>query len=127
MGLLQGWDVSAQNAMPHAYKGGSQTELLKAQIMAMPQGGTFAMVAPPNPYRCPPGPYERISMVAHTLKEINPTAKILIADPKENFSKQAFVRGRLERHITPVWSSGSARISAGRMSSVDPQAMTLTH
>ena len=53
---------------------------------AMPQGGTFAMVAPPNPYRCPPGPYERISMVAHMLKNMNPTAKILVADPKENFS-----------------------------------------
>jgi sulfide dehydrogenase [flavocytochrome c] flavoprotein chain len=47
------------------------------------------MVAPPNPYRCPPGPYERISMVAHVLSERNPTAKILIVDPKESFSKQA--------------------------------------
>lgn len=87
-GSVPGWDITAQNAMPHAYKGGSQTELLKAQIMAMPQGGTYVMVAPPNPYRCPPGPYERISMVAHYLKANNPTAKIIIADPKEKFSKQ---------------------------------------
>ena len=87
-GAVPGWDISSQNKMPHAYKAGSQTELLKAQIMAMPQGGTYAMVAPPNPFRCPPGPYERISMVAHLLKDINPTAKILIADPKEKFSKQ---------------------------------------
>ncbi|MEO1542380.1 MAG: FAD/NAD(P)-binding oxidoreductase, partial [Pseudomonadota bacterium] len=56
---VPGWDISSQNAMPHAYKAGSQTELLKAQLMAMPEGGTYAMVAPPNPYRCPPGPYER--------------------------------------------------------------------
>ncbi|MDX1742898.1 MAG: FAD/NAD(P)-binding oxidoreductase, partial [Ruegeria sp.] len=55
-GAIEGWDVLAQNKMPHAYKAGSQTELLKAQIMAMPEGGTFAMVAPPNPFRCPPGP-----------------------------------------------------------------------
>lgn len=88
-GAVPGWDVSAQNKMPHAYKAGSQSELLKAQIEAMPQGGTFAMVAPPNPYRCPPGPYERISMVAHVLKETNPTAKIIIADPKAKFSKMA--------------------------------------
>ncbi len=88
-GSVPGWDVTSQNAMPHAYKAGSQTELLKAQIMAMPQGGLFAMVAPPNPYRCPPGPYERVSMVAHLLKQHNPTAKILIADPKPKFSKQA--------------------------------------
>ena len=72
---VPGWDVSAQNAMPHAYKAGLQTELLKAQLAAMPAGGVFAMVAPPNPYRCPPGPYERISMVAHYLKKNNPTQK----------------------------------------------------
>ncbi|MEO1309222.1 MAG: FAD/NAD(P)-binding oxidoreductase, partial [Pseudomonadota bacterium] len=65
---VPGWDLSAQNAMPHAYKAGSQTELLRAQMMAMPEGGTYLMVAPPNPYRCPPGPYERVSMVAHYLK-----------------------------------------------------------
>ncbi|MFN6978041.1 MAG: FAD-dependent oxidoreductase, partial [Gemmobacter sp.] len=64
-GSVPGWDLSAQDAMPHAYKGGTQVQLLKAQVMAMPAGGLFAMVAPPNPYRCPPGPYERVSMVAH--------------------------------------------------------------
>jgi NADPH-dependent 2,4-dienoyl-CoA reductase/sulfur reductase-like enzyme len=87
-GSVPGWDVSAQDAMPHAYKGGTQAALLKAQIEAMPEGGTFAMVAPPNPFRCPPGPYERVSMVAHLLSQTNPKAKILIADPKESFSKQ---------------------------------------
>jgi sulfide dehydrogenase [flavocytochrome c] flavoprotein chain len=86
---VPGWSLTAQNAMPHAYKGGSQTQLLQAQLAAMPQGGTFAMVAPPNPYRCPPGPYERVSMVAHFLKTNNPSAKILILDPKDKFSKQA--------------------------------------
>ncbi len=86
---VPGWSLAAQDAMPHAYKGGTQVALLKAQIEAMPQGGTFAMVAPPNPFRCPPGPYERISMVAWTLKQSNPTAKILLVDPKESFSKQA--------------------------------------
>ena len=79
-GAVEGWDISSQNAMPHAYKAGSQSELLKAQLMAMPQGGTYAMVAPPNPYRCPPGPYERVSMVAHYLKANNPTAKIIISN-----------------------------------------------
>ena len=44
-GAVEGWDLSAQNAMPHAYKAGSQSELLKAQLQAMPEGGTFAMVA----------------------------------------------------------------------------------
>jgi NADPH-dependent 2,4-dienoyl-CoA reductase/sulfur reductase-like enzyme len=87
-GSVPGWSTAAQHLMPHAYKGGSQTQLLQAQMAAMPQGGTFAMVAPPNPYRCPPGPYERISMVAHHLKTNNPTAKILLLDPKDKYSKQ---------------------------------------
>jgi len=97
-GAVPGWSVSAQNKMPHAYKAGSQTQLLKAQLEAMPQGGTYAMVAPPNPFRCPPGPYERISMVAHYLKNNNPNAKILIADPKPKFSKQGLFEDGWERH-----------------------------
>lgn len=97
-GSVPGWDIGQQNRMPHAYKAGSQTELLKAQVMAMPEGGTFAMVAPPNPFRCPPGPYERVSMVAHLLKQTNPTAKILIVDPKENFSKQALFEEGWQKH-----------------------------
>ncbi|MEM8581821.1 MAG: FCSD flavin-binding domain-containing protein, partial [Pseudomonadota bacterium] len=59
---------------------------------------TYCMVAPPNPYRCPPGPYERVSMVAHTLKNTNPTAKILIVDPKEKFSKQGLFEEGWNNH-----------------------------
>jgi sulfide dehydrogenase [flavocytochrome c] flavoprotein chain len=97
---VPGWSLAAQDAMPHAYKGGTQVALLKAQIEAMPQGGTFAMVAPPNPFRCPPGPYERISMVAWTLKQSNPTAKILLVDPKESFSKQALFEEAWNTHYS---------------------------
>lgn len=97
-GAVPGWDVTVQNKMPHAYKGGAQAELLKAQVEAMPEGGVFAMVAPPNPYRCPPGPYERISMVAHLLTQVNPTAKILLVDPKESFSKQALFEEGWQKH-----------------------------
>lgn len=88
-GAVEGWDVTSQQKMPHAYKAGSQSQLLKAQLESMPQGGTYCMVAPPNPFRCPPGPYERISMAAHYLQVNNPTAKIIIADPKPKFSKMA--------------------------------------
>jgi NADPH-dependent 2,4-dienoyl-CoA reductase/sulfur reductase-like enzyme len=122
---VPGWSVAAQDAMPHAYKGGTQPQLLKAQIEAMPEGGTFAMVAPPNPYRCPPGPYERISMVAHILKNTNPTAKILIADPKASFSKQALFEDGWQRH----YSGMITRIGpdfGGDIVEVDPAAMTLT-
>jgi len=119
-GAVEGWDLSAQNAMPHAYKAGSQSELLKAQLMAMPEGGTFAMVAPPNPYRCPPGPYERVSMVAHFLKENNPTAKIIVA-----FSKMSLFQEGWANHYEGMvdWIGSDF---GGDLVSVDPNAMTLT-
>ncbi len=123
-GSVPGWDQSTQNAMPHAYKAGSQTELLKAQLMAMPQGGVYAMVAPPNPYRCPPGPYERVSMVAHYLKQNNPTAKILIADPKPKFSKQGLFEEGWQKH----YGGMIERIGpdfGGENTSVDAAAMTI--
>jgi NADPH-dependent 2,4-dienoyl-CoA reductase/sulfur reductase-like enzyme len=124
-GAVDGWDLSAQNAMPHAYKAGSQTELLKAQLGAMPQGGVFAMVAPPNPYRCPPGPYERASMVAHYLKNNNPTAKIIVADPKPKFSKMALFQEGWANHYDGMIDWIGAEFGGGDVS-VDPGAMTVT-
>lgn len=122
---VPGWDISAQNAMPHAYKAGSQTELLKAQLMAMPEGGTFAMVAPTNPYRCPPGPYERVSMVAHYLKANNPTAKIIVADPKPKFSKMALFQEGWANHYEGMIDWIGEDFGGGNVS-VDPAAMTVT-
>ncbi|MCE8516141.1 FAD-dependent oxidoreductase [Ruegeria pomeroyi] len=124
-GAVEGWDVSAQNKMPHAYKAGSQSELLKAQIEAMPEGGTFAMVAPPNPYRCPPGPYERVSMVAHVLKQKNPTAKIIVADPKPKFSKMALFQEGWNTHYSGMVDWIGPDFGGGDVS-VDPEAMTVT-
>ncbi len=86
---LEGYDEAASLLAPHAWKAGAQTTLLKKQLDAMPDGGTFVMVAPANPYRCPPGPYERISMVAHYFKTQKPKSKILVLDAKDAFSKQA--------------------------------------
>lgn len=124
-GAVEGWDLSAQNAMPHAYKAGSQSELLKAQLMSMPEGGTFAMVAPPNPYRCPPGPYERISMVAHFLQKNNPTAKIIVADPKPKFSKMALFQEGWANHYEGMVDWIGEEFGGGNVS-VDPNAMTVT-
>ena len=123
-GAVPGWSVAAQNKMPHAYKAGSQTELLKAQIESMPEGGLYAMIAPPNPYRCPPGPYERISMVAHLLKQINPTAKILITDPKEKFSKQALFEEGWQKHYGGMVERIGPDFGGGNVS-VNPDEMTL--
>lgn len=122
---VPGWSLAAQNKMPHAYKAGSQTELLKAQIESMPQGGVYAMVAPPNPFRCPPGPYERISMVAHVLKEKNPTAKILIADPKAKFSKQALFEEGWAKHYDGMIERIGPDFG-GENVSVDADSMTVS-
>lgn len=124
-GAVDGWDLSAQNAMPHAYKAGSQSELLKAQLMAMPEGGTFVMIAPPNPFRCPPGPYERASMVAYFLKNNNPTAKIIIADPKPKFSKMALFQEGWAKHYDGMIDWIGEDFGGGNVS-VDPSAMTVS-
>ena len=124
-GAVDGWDLSAQNAMPHAFKAGSQSELLRAQLHAMPQGGTYAMVAPPNPFRCPPGPYERVSMVAHYLKINNPTAKIIVADPKPSFSKMALFQDGWTTYYDGMIDWIGEDFGGGAVS-VDPNAMTLT-
>ena len=124
-GAVEGWDLSSQNAMPHSYKAGSQTELLKAQLAAMPVGGVFAMVAPPNPYRCPPGPYERVSMVAHHLKANNPTAKIIVADPKPKFSKMGLFQEGWADHYAGMIDWIGKDFGGGEVS-VDPSAMTIT-
>jgi len=85
---LPGFSAEAAETMPHAWKAGPQTALLRKQLEAMPDGGVFVMVAPPNPFRCPPGPYERASLVAHYFKQHKPKSKIIILDPKDSFSKQ---------------------------------------
>jgi sulfide dehydrogenase [flavocytochrome c] flavoprotein subunit len=87
-GALKGYDQAAAQFAPHAWQAGPQTALLKQQLDAMPDGGTFILVAPENPFRCPPGPYERISMIGHYFKTQKPKSKILVLDAKENFSKQ---------------------------------------
>ncbi len=79
---------------PHAWQAGPQTAILQRQLEEMPDGGVFVIVPPPNPFRCPPGPYERVSMVAHYFKQRKPRAKIVILDPKGGFSKQGlFIQG----------------------------------
>lgn len=94
---VEGYDEAASLKAPHAWKAGEQSVLLKKQLEAMPDGGTFVMVAPANPFRCPPGPYERASMVAHYLKNNKPKSKILILDAKDGFSKQGLFQAGWKR------------------------------
>lgn len=87
---IEGYGEAAAEALPHAWipGAGEQTILLRRQLEALPDGGVVGFAIPPNPFRCPPGPYERISMVASYLKRHKPRAKILALDAKDAFSKQ---------------------------------------
>ncbi len=85
---IEGYSPEAAEVMPHAWQGGAQTWLLKEKLLSLPDGGLVVMAAPPNPFRCPPGPYERACMIGHFLKTRKPKSKLIIFDPKKTFSKQ---------------------------------------
>ncbi len=87
-GALPGYDEAAAALMPHAWRAGEQTLLLRRQLEAMPDGGLVVISAPANPFRCPPGPYERASLIAHYLKTKKPKSKLIVLDAKDAFSKQ---------------------------------------
>jgi sulfide dehydrogenase [flavocytochrome c] flavoprotein subunit len=88
-GSIENDQAAVQQAMPHAWKAGEQTLLLRKQLEAMKDGGTVIIVPPKKPFRCPPGPYERASLIAHYLKTNKPKSKILIPDANSSHSKQA--------------------------------------
>lgn len=83
--------AAAQSQIVHAWKAGDQTATLRKQLEAMPNGGVFAIAVPPSPYRCPPGPYERASVVADYLKKNKPKSKVLVLDPH----KDVVAKGKL--------------------------------
>lgn len=93
----------AQKIAPHAWKAGTQTINLRAQLETMKDGGVFLISIPKAPYRCPPGPYERICQVAHYLKNNKPASKIVVLDANpEIVSKKAL--------FTKVWTEMYADI-----------------
>ena len=124
-GALEGYDEAAQEAMPHAWKAGPQTTLLRDQLEAMQDGGLVVMSVPPAPFRCPPGPYERASLIANYLKTRKPASKLIILDAKDQFSKQPLFLEAWAKHYPDhlEWIGAS---DFGRVASVDPGAMTLS-
>jgi len=121
---LPGYDEAASEKMPHAWKAGAQTLLLRKQLQAMEDGGTVAIAIPANPSRCPPAPYERASLIAHYLKTNKPRSKVLILDAKDNFSQQRL----FEKAWKELYGDMIERIAlsqGGRVTSVDPATMTI--
>ncbi|MCP3397922.1 NAD(P)/FAD-dependent oxidoreductase [Bradyrhizobium sp. CCGB20] len=121
---LPGYDEAASEKMPHAWKAGAQTMLLRRQLEAMADGGTVAIAIPANPSRCPPAPYERASLIAHYLKTKKPRSKVLILDAKDSFSQQRL----FEKAWKELYGDMIERVAlsqGGRVTSVDPATRTI--
>jgi sulfide dehydrogenase [flavocytochrome c] flavoprotein subunit len=88
-GKPQGYDEAAAQVMPHAWQAGTQTAILAAQLRALRDGGVVAISVPAGPMRCPPGPFERASLIADYLKQNKPRSKVLIFDSNNHFPRQA--------------------------------------
>jgi len=122
---VPGYSEAASEKMPHAWKPGPQTQLLRRQLNSLSDGATIVMIAPPNPYRCPPGPYERVSMMAHVLKaKGHKKSRIVVIDPKEAFSKQGlFVEG-WQKHYPGMVEWQDPKMHGG-VKNVDAKSMTV--
>jgi len=124
-GAIPGYDEAASEIMPHAWKAGPQTTLLRSQLEAMEDGGTVIIAAPANPFRCPPGPYERASLIAHYLKAEKPKSKVLILDAKDSFSKRPLFEEAWAA-LYPGQIEWVPFAEGGNVTAVDPGAMTVT-
>jgi len=122
---LPGYIEAAAERMPHAWRAGEQTLLLRKQLESMEDGGLVVISAPANPFRCPPGPYERASLIAHYLKTRKPKSKLIILDAKDAFSKQGLFLGAW-KELYPELIEWVPLSKGGRVTSVDPATNTLT-
>jgi NADPH-dependent 2,4-dienoyl-CoA reductase/sulfur reductase-like enzyme len=122
---LPGYVEAAAERMPHAWRAGEQTLLLRKQLESMEDGGLVVISAPANPFRCPPGPYERASLIAHYLKTRKPKSKLIILDAKDAFSKQGLFLAAW-KELYPELIEWVPLSKGGRVTSVDPATNTLT-
>ena len=119
---IEGYSAEVAATIPHAWKAGPQTATLRKQLEAMKDGGVVVICAPPNPFRCPPGPYERASQIAMYLQESKPKSKVIILDPKDKFSKQGLFTKAWEHFKYNIeWVKGAEDGGVGRI-----DAKTLT-
>jgi len=121
---LPGYDEAAAAQMPHAWRAGEQTLLLRRQLEAMDDGGLVVISAPANPFRCPPGPYERASLIAHYLKTKKPKSKLMILDAKDAFSKQRLFQAAWAE-LYPGLLEWVPLSKGGAVTSVDAATRTL--
>jgi NADPH-dependent 2,4-dienoyl-CoA reductase/sulfur reductase-like enzyme len=121
---LPGYDEEAAARMPHAWKAGEQTILLRKQLEAMDDGGLVALAVPAGPSRCPPAPYERASLIAHYLKTRKPRSKVLILDAKDAIPQQRLFENAW-KELYPGMIERVSLSQGGRVTSVDPATNTI--
>lgn len=122
---LEGYDDAAAAAMPHAYTTGPEIGMLTRQLAAMDDGGTVLIIPPALPYRCPPAPYERASMIAHYLTQHKPRSKIMILDAKDGFSQQELFLNAWQRHYPGMIDWVPSEFLFGGIGRVDAAAMSV--
>jgi NADPH-dependent 2,4-dienoyl-CoA reductase/sulfur reductase-like enzyme len=122
-GALPGYDEAAAGSMPHAWKAGEQTLQLRRQLETMADGGTVVISAPANPFRCPPGPYERASLIAYYLKSKKPRSKLIVLDAKDSFSKQRLFQAAWQQ-LYPGLLEWVSLSNGGKVTKVDPATRT---
>jgi sulfide dehydrogenase [flavocytochrome c] flavoprotein subunit len=123
-GRPQGYTEEAASALPHAWQAGPQTRILAAQIAGLRAGGVVAISVPAGPMRCPPGPFERASLIADYLKRRNPRAKVVILDANNHFPKQDVFTDAW-RELYPGMIEWIPVVDGGAIDRVDPGAMSL--
>ncbi len=119
---MKGYDAAAMEKMPHAWKAGPQTVLLRKQLVEMKDGGTVVITVPLAPYRCPPGPYERASMVAHYLKANKPKSKLVMLDANPDITSKGglFKKGWKDNYAGIIDYRGAKKVTE-----VDAKAMAV--
>ena len=92
--------TAAKDKVLHAWKAGAQTVALRKQLEAMPDGGVYALAIPLAPYRCPPGPYERVCQIANYFSKAKPKSKVLVLDANDDVTSKGplFKKAWAERY-----------------------------
>jgi NADPH-dependent 2,4-dienoyl-CoA reductase/sulfur reductase-like enzyme len=122
-GGITGYGPAAAERFPHAWEAGPPTRELRRRLQAVPDGGLVVITAPEAPYRCPPGPYERASLMAWWLARHRPRAKLVILDAKDRFTKDELFRSAwAERYPNLEWQG---RADGAALRRVDAQRGTL--
>jgi sulfide dehydrogenase [flavocytochrome c] flavoprotein subunit len=121
---IDGYSAEVAETITHAWKAGPQTVTLRKQLEAMKDGGVCYIHAPPNPFRCPPGPYERAAQIAMYFKHHKPKSKVVILDAKDTFSKQGLFMQAYKKFYGDMveWVGGAA---GGIIEALDADSMTL--